>query len=408
MAILIAVERFLFGSKKSMICMHYYIASLVPDLCIKYFTEINRRFTLKLLILYQYIEGNALGDAKQIIEINGKKYNIATGHVVNTSDNTQPKPIKQPPTPGTPRGNGAIIDGFVRRPKPTPSHKSVKDPAKSSTFTPKRAAKASRVAQKSKTLMRPGLKKPEYPAQTKQAKPIGKAALVVSNAEREGRAKHTPKSSHISKFSKGLFRPKKVVKRSSELPVATPAKVHNPSSKPATKQFEKAMHGATSHLETFVPNTKTKARKLLISGAAVVSVIVCGFLAFQMIPAIKVKFAGTRAGFSASLPSYSPAGFGLSGNIASSSGEVTLTYKSRTDDKNYKLSQTPSNWTSQALLNNFVIPANKPYQTYEDQGKTVYIYDNSNATWVDGGVWYKLEGNASLTSDQLLRIANGV
>lgn len=350
-----------------------------------------------------------MGDAKQIIEINGKKYNVATGRIIDSVTTAHTTPAKRSTPPAPPRSNGTMIDGFVRRSQAQPiTQKSPQNHTKAASFTPKQVTKVSRVPQKSKTLMRPGLKKPQHQQSAKQTKPINKSALSITNPQRENRAKQTPKSSHISKFNKSSSSTSKVVKRSGELPVASPKHVQHHSEKSATKQFEKAVHNATSHLETFVPNTKSKARKLLITSAAVVSVIVCGFLAYQMIPAIKVKFAGTRAGFSASLPGYSPAGFGLSGDIAASSGEVTLTYKSRTDDKNYKLSQTPSNWTSQALLNNFVIPANKPYQTYEDQGKTVYIYDNSNATWVDGGVWYKLEGNANLTSDQLLRIANGV
>ncbi len=57
-------------------------------------------------------------------------------------------------------------------------------------------------------------------------------------------------------------------------------------------------------------------------------------------------------------------------------------------------------------LTNHVLTNKQPFQTFQDAGKTIYIYEDSKATWVNGGVWYQINGNASLTSDQLLRIAN--
>ena len=56
------------------------------------------------------------------------------------------------------------------------------------------------------------------------------------------------------------------------------------------------------------------------------------------------------------------------------------------------------------LLDNYVSVSNRDYQTKEEKGRTVYIYDDSNATWVDGGIWYQIEGDSSLSSDQLLNI----
>jgi hypothetical protein len=72
------------------------------------------------------------------------------------------------------------------------------------------------------------------------------------------------------------------------------------------------------------------------------------------------------------------------------------------------LSQRSSEWNSDALVQNFVATSRRAYQSYQDNGKTIYIYEGNNATWVDGGVWYQIEGNASLNSDQLLRIAKSL
>lgn len=269
--------------------------------------------------------------------------------------------------------------------------------------------------------MRPAVAKPtaKTPDAAKTDKPVAhkRPELSVKDTrERERRASRIEKSSHVSRFSKGIFTPK-ISKRSEPLAVvagslAAPEAqaAHSFPKTSATEQFERAMHAAASHLiKSPVDHAKrTKRRRLQYASFGVFAVLGLGFLAYQYIPNVKVQVAATRAGFSADLPDYSPAGFGLSGPVEAEAGKVSFKYASRTDDKAFKITQTPSNWTSQSLLNNFVVSSNKPYQTYQDQGKTVYIYDNSNATWVDGGVWYQLEGDASLTSDQLLRIANSL
>jgi hypothetical protein len=121
-----------------------------------------------------------------------------------------------------------------------------------------------------------------------------------------------------------------------------------------------------------------------------------------------MKVAAARAGFSASMPGYSPSGFAFKGPVQYSAGQVVVSFKSNTDDRNFKLTQQTSSWSSDSLLNNYVAAGGKEYQTYQDRGRTIYIYDGSNATWVNGGVWYQIEGNADLSSDQLVRIASSL
>lgn len=341
-----------------------------------------------------------MGTAKQTIEINGRAYDAETGQLLS-EENTQPAAKSVAPKPVAKQSNsGQVLDGFVRRAN-----------SSSTTIESTNGATAgnhvSRNLQKSQTLMRPAVKKPVHTPHKVDAKKPTKPELNVQSSARIERAGAIAKSGHISRFGRTSHKTHAIVKKSAALPVASKPHLSD-KVEPVVEKFEKAMHDATAHLETFVPAARKKSRKLLYSSASIVAVLVLGLAAYQFVPEVKVRLAGTKAGFSASLPNYSPAGFGLGNQVAANSGEVTLTYQSRTDDKNYKITQNPSNWTSQSLLNNFVIPANKPYQTYEDSGKTVYIYDNSNATWVDGGIWYRLEGNASLTSDQLLRIANSL
>ena len=266
--------------------------------------------------------------------------------------------------------------------------------------------------------MRPAVKKPaaQIHHQTKKEK-TDNVRLGAPKQERIKRAKQVEKSPKISRFnvlaSKSAATPK-VPMRNDKLEVKEPPK-HRPAPQPAEKswpvvdQFEKAVHSASSHLEEFANEAtrSKKNRKFAYSLVSLAVLAVIGFGAYQAVPMVQVKMAGNKAGFSPSLPSYSPAGFGLN-SPAASSGEVTLSYKSRTDDKGFKITQEPSEWNSESLLHNFLTPANKEYKTVQSNGKTIYTYDKSNATWVDSGIWFKLESNADLSSEQLIKIADGL
>lgn len=119
-----------------------------------------------------------------------------------------------------------------------------------------------------------------------------------------------------------------------------------------------------------------------------------------------MRVAAARSGVSAQLPGYHPAGFSAANGIKSEPGKVTVAFKSNTNDKQFSVTQQASNWSSDSLLSNHVLASKQPFQTYQDAGITVYISNNSSATWVNGGIWYRIDGDATLTSDQLLRIAN--
>lgn len=121
-----------------------------------------------------------------------------------------------------------------------------------------------------------------------------------------------------------------------------------------------------------------------------------------------MRIAASRAGFNAAIPSYQPSGFGMKGPIEYGPGQVTLNFKSNSDERNFHVTQRVSSWNSEALLTNFVTTNNKSYQTYQDKGRTIYIYDGSNATWVSNGVWYQIEGKSNLNSDQLIKLANSI
>lgn len=344
-------------------------------------------------------------EPKNFIEINGNKYDAVTGRLIKEVDPSASveKTSKSP-------GN---IDGFVRRPgviyKPTIIEKS--ESSEKINKSHQKAADVSRKPQRSTTLMRPSVKKPKSNPETIKSEKHTETPTVNPHVPhaRLRRAGEVKKSDKIVRF-KPVKSSSTIVKKTAILPVAQkPSNISKPLDNLAS-QLERAVDNATSHLEEFVDSGKRpKTRKKF----ALVSVSLSFFLVsavvlYQAVPMAKVKVAGTKAGFSASLPSYSPAGFGLDGTVKATSGEVKLDYKSRTDNKGYKITQSPSGWNSESLVNNFLVPSDKTFQTFESNGTTIYVYDGSNATWVNGGIWYVLEGDASLTSDQLLRIANGL
>ncbi|HEX5455796.1 MAG TPA: hypothetical protein VFW77_00325, partial [Candidatus Saccharimonadales bacterium] len=340
------------------------------------------------------------------IEINGVKYNAATGNLladevgaISTDTEEFAKYIE------------ALDDLPIRS-----SHKPEAKPAPKARKVrrqPVHISDVKRHPQKSTTLMRPAVKKPAHKSEataTEKPKPL---IRLPDDKERERRAKHIPKSKKIARFHFREVDDNRVNVRVMHDVRPMPVKVQDPPPAnnsivikkttpehhewPVIDQFEKAMQEASSHLETFV-DTAAKAkkkRKFAYASISLFAMVLLGLGAYQALPLAKIKMAGNKAGFAASLPKYSPSGYGMADPQADY-GKVTLPYKSRTDDKDFKIVQEPSKWNSQALISDFLVTTDKKYQTIKGGGRTIYTYDNTNATWVDGGVWYKLEGNANL------------
>ncbi len=311
------------------------------------------------------------------------------------------------------------MDGFFRRPE-----------AKSSTPVKARAASqpTQRKTERSHTLMRHVVPKPKAnapsAAKTEAKKPT--AIKPTNHAQaRQQRAAGVPKSSLISRFSSNS-RPA-IDKKVAHLPVK-PHPISHPADEPPISQaipsqktsnsFEDAMQAANSHKQ---PPLKAKkihhrvakklgvaSRTVSIASVSLVIVLLSGFVAYQNVPNISMRLAGARAGFTANLPGYTPGGFGLAGPIKTSPGVVTVSFRSHSDDRSYQVTQKPSNWTSDSLRSNFFAVTDTP-TAYQDKGKTIYLYNNgSNATWVNGGIVYQISGNANLSSDQVVNIADSL
>ena len=347
-----------------------------------------------------------------IIELNGKRYDVRTGKMMPAHE-TVTHDGKSFIKPAAARP-GVALDGF------TPQHKQKLHPK--TAPHPAQPHKAER----SKTLMRTAVKKPAPATKSVAAEtsPLRKhkAPRVEVDPTRIGRAKKFHKSHLISRFGehaplKALTSPLPV-KPAPALPSAPLLVAHHETpldSKLGTHPFDQAIHNATSHNQPLIKKTSRRhrvARKLKVSpkiinvsAAALATLLLVGFIGYQNMPNLSMRLATTRAGVHGSLPGYEPAGFGMNGPIQYKAGQITIHYRSHSDGREFNINQRSSAWDSETLLSQYVGNDRRAYQTYQDSGKTIYIYNGDNATWVDGGVWYQIEGNSSLNSDQLLRLA---
>lgn len=366
-------------------------------------------------------------DHKNVIELNGKLYDSVSGKIIGSAGHDPSKPVVIKP-----KSNGTAVDGFVKKPAAkkisvsSTSHKPVHKPNKS------RASGRDVVAhnrQQTKTLIRKGLKKPATHEATHSEV---KAEKTTHHSSRWARAKSTPQSPKISRFGHNTAGTTAFTKKTAHIHVKpSPRQAHGDTEQviqqveapiPNHNQILKEQLVAKAIKDARVEKTTHKkarkhrvANKLGISPKIIhfgmgtfAAILLIGFIGYQNATNMSMKVASSRAGFNASVPGYQPAGFGMSGPIEYGPGQVTLNFRSHSDNRNFHITQKTSNWNSEALLNNFVVSNNKSYQTYQEKGQTIYIYDGSNATWVHGGVWYQVEGDSSLSSDQLLKIASSI
>ena len=143
---------------------------------------------------------------------------------------------------------------------------------------------------------------------------------------------------------------------------------------------------------------------LALSCAAVAVFAIVYFVNLNM-PDISLKVAAMQTGINASYPSYVPRDYSVS-SITSENGKITIDFRNNTTGTDFILVEESSSWDSNALLKNFVKNEyGDNYTTVREQGLTLYISDG-NATWVNGGVLYKIKAdNGVLTNKQIKSVA---
>lgn len=395
------------------------------------------------------------GKVKTTIEINGRIYDAKTGKVItakaDTTANVATDSSKNTSSPNLQRG--VVMDGVSKiRPSDT-SMMSAK--TRPSANRPK-ANHATIKPQKSKTLIRKAVHKPAQKKEPTTPVVHSTSANMNTRVEKSAtgrglllkrvpdvrlmRAKHFKKSEKVQKFTpeshpKAKVTPELTVKPapvSNPISHATSLKTSAPAAAPSiappvpsqtskkTSVFEDWLYTANSHLQKPVTSSKKKRsikipsvrispKIISVSAAAFAILLLGGFFAYQNVPAVSMRVAANEAGFMGKLPKSIPAGYAFDGPVQAEPANITLVYSSNSDDRQFVITQKPTNWSSEGLLTNYLVDSKFRYQAYKDKGLTVYIYNGSNATWVDKGVWFSVKGDdGSLSAEQLLDIAANI
>ena len=358
---------------------------------------------------------------KHFIELNGKRYDAITGALITNapavaSRPTQPAAAKAA-TPPKPRR-----DHHLAQPTPSHGHK---------PQTPKTLMR--RVVTKPTLTPKPAVRK-QYPIATTDVHSriaIKKSATAV-DITRLKRAQAAPKSTAVQKFpnpqpvSVHKAIPAKPAATTSHIPVriapvqVTPAPIAQSKqtvSKPIAPKpniFEQALADAKSHEEPAHKPLKVRKskksfhRKLAVISAGVMAIVVVGgFAAYVNRDAIQFEVASVRAGFPANKPSYTPTGY-VAGAATGEQGKVTIDFASTEVNESFTLTQASSNWDSQDLFDDIVARYDTTYQTIQSGGRTIYLYGNNEAAWVNGGILYTVKGNAALETEQLISLATSL
>lgn len=361
--------------------------------------------------------------ARHIIELNGKRYDTVTGKVVTSTTSIQSK--TQPSKAPSPASHSATIRPIAKATtltapptatRRTPQPGIVDSIRRTRTTKPNNLSR--RHPQKSNTLMRQAARAASSPIKpTKSVYPTvtthSHRGTLGVNTERLERAKTTPQNKRIGRFtatSGPVAAPRVPSPAASSArtsaPPAAPPSLSAMQPAPKARPFEAAIAQATSHTQPKQPATRRRTRRTALKALVVILAIglVGGFVVYHRIPSAHMKLASSRSGVGGVLPSYTPAGYKLSNTIDYKPGEITLNFQSNSDQRSFNVVQSQSSWNSESLRQDFLEPLQASYQIIEENGKTVYLYDN-NATWVDGGIWYKVEAkDAHLSSTQLANL----
>ena len=229
------------------------------------------------------------------------------------------------------------------------------------------------------------------------AKPVTRRAAIIP-AERLERAKNTPKSDHITRFTAKRVKPTPVEAKPAEVPAPyTPVPPHVVT-----------QHQSLSEILAKTPVEPVNALRTSSAGRIAATVaavaILAGYVWVQNYPKLAITSAGNHAGIAASLPGYLPSSYSLA-TTTTAPGIVTLKFASPTAQDPLTITQHRTDWDTSSLLDNYVSKVAADYSSIEGQGLTVYLFDSNNASWVNHGVWYSIAGTARLSREQILKIA---
>ena len=290
-----------------------------------------------------------------------------------------------------------------------------------------------RKPQTAQTLMRHSVRKPapSLKRQLTVSVPTHPNSLGVSVTPKRSVKQIDPRRANLSKsIPKSDFIKRFATEKRSWFSghEAAAVKVSNPATGAATISpqnrsmdiFQKAIDRATSHQQQPVnPKQQARAAKQLarahkpvhhrlstVLAASLAVLLIAGFVAYSQRAAITLRFANAKAGFQAQLPNWTPSGFGVS-KFTYAPGSVAVDYSRSGTSRHYTFSQSTSKFNSDDVLKT-ITPHNTTYQTLQNGGRTIYIFGNNNAAWVDRGKLYKITSDGNLSTSDILAIATSV
>lgn len=371
---------------------------------------------------------NNVTKINSVIELDGKRFDATNGNFLGASTNAKTKQKKKTQQPAR------SVDGFLRQSVPTIPVKTAPRAHQSTHVHHSATPLAAHQPQHSETLMRglvqtPTIKPERRPHAQSPTDLVKASPNVISvkpklsidkvDSGRVERASHASRSDKVVRFQAQSEQLGRATYASPSLPIqATP---HEAVQSEAIHQsqpdmFERAIANASSHeqpapKESRVHQARRGARQHLrmvsISAAILAAVLLGGFIAYQNKVDLELQLASARAGFAASMPGYHPSGYSAR-SLSYNPGTVTIGFRGPSNHQ-YTVVQKASNWDSETLLQNYVASSGQTYQAYAAAGRTIYIYGNGNATWVNGGVWYQVStGSAHLSNGQIIDLATSI
>lgn len=316
--------------------------------------------------------------AKAILHINGKDYDASSGEALAQKDNESAAAKPHPARP-------------AHHAKPAHLH-----------VAPHRST----------TLARSSVHKPKIRSIISNTPVLATNTKVeVKHEQPVSHSRLSPKVVHFAKIEPRMIDTTPVAAPVQEYPDSPPPILHHRMHSKKEAHIKRQLASSTAHKA--LPHKRVhhhaplrKRAPALAAGMAVL-VMITGFVVYQSIPGLSVNLASQRAGFSAMLPKYTPGGFKMSGPVQYGKGRVVLSFKSNTDDRNYKLEQQPSMLTDSELKDQVAKDSSGKYQTVDEGGQAIFITADS-ASWTKNGVLFSLEGESGLSSAQIASIASSL
>lgn len=350
-------------------------------------------------------------NSKNTITVNGRSYDSVTGFPVTQTLRAKipaannPRPVYQQPVSSPQKSRSAFSDIAPRQ------------AVKAHTTQATTANRIHRQPQRAQTLYRAALKKPV----TKQlAEPVVHPTISRFSANHHPAlakthpttarpdAIHRKQSQDIAPIAHPLVN--RAIQRGSFMPVP----LQTPQNSRDLK--EQLIRSRLAEVDIQKDSLKDQSsrrsfffqpRFATIATSAFAFLLLGGYLTYMNLPNLSTRVAAAQAGIAARFPNYHPDGYSFNGPVSYAPGEVTIAFKSNTNEEKFNVKQKASNWDSQAVVDNYVSKQSSTYLTYQERGLTIYSFNNK-AAWVSGGMFYVIDGSAQLSSEQVLRIATSI